>query len=121
MKIPITRNDLYSIDKQIQEIKQNQQALALLLFRQIEKFYVNAGPELVITKARFKSILNPFIEMNEAGELLTITDNKGNSKWKFKSSYALPDKTILFGAHMVEKRFNEEVEALMSQKIVIEI
>lgn len=116
--IQLTRNDLYCIDQQIMELKKNGQCLALLLRKDIVKFYNASEEELKITKARYQAIQRKYIRM-ENGQFLTRTVN-GTTTWDFIGHYKDDAGTIILGAENVHQKFNEECDRLMQQEITIE-
>lgn len=117
-EIQMSRNDLYSIEKQIIEIRKEKQALALLLYHSIQKFFTAANPELAISKSRFLAIAAKYIHKDENGILQTHAA-EGKEEWKFLGSYKDDYGTYILGEDNVKNKFNDEVDKLMKQKITI--
>ena len=116
--LTLTRNDLYSIDQQIVDLKKNDQALALLLSDRIQNFYTAAEKELRITNARFHAILMEHVVTD--GNVMLKEDVNGKQEWKMKGSFKDDHGTVILGQSNVRDMFKQEVQKLMSQKIQIE-
>lgn len=120
MQINATRNDLYGMEQDIIRMRKDQHTLSLLLRKPIADFFNYNEQELKITNARFKSILDEFVEKDEHGKMLQHVVN-GTNKWKFRGSYQAEDGVFILGQDNVEAQFNAKVHKLMSQPIIINI
>jgi hypothetical protein len=118
-RIPMSRNDLYHMEEQIGQLKQNQQVLALLLKPRIELFFDRAGHELTVTRARFNAILDKYVQTDDRG--MRLMDSEGEqTKYRFITD---PHRLALLNipdVSLVEERFNQECSNLMQQQIFLE-
>ena len=118
-KVTMLRSDLYQIDQEIIEIRKNSKALSLLLNKSIELFYNRAAMHLKIMDSRESSIKERYIQKDDQGKFITITEGD-KTKWKFIESKADLEKAEVLDVSMVEAAFNKEISAFMKQSITID-
>ncbi len=117
-RVPMTRNDLHQIDQQIIALKKNQQALALLLSKQIAQFYERARHELGVSRSRIEAIMDKYVQKNRHGAWMT--EEGEMNKYLFITDPGALAAAGILDVSQVEQKFNEAIETLMRQSIVIE-
>jgi hypothetical protein len=120
MKLTLTKNALFTLDQEMQQIQATQPALSILLRPRINYFYDRAGVHLKGLYQRLDDIKEKYVEKDGSGKFIT-EEVEGKKQLKFLDSYVdlVAAKTLT--KEEVQKAFNEECEKMFSESIILDL
>jgi len=113
------RKQLYNIEKEFSDIRNQHPGLAVLLEYRMKSFEQMNKKQLEMMHTGFGEILEKYVQKNENG---FITENvDGRHSWKFKESIIDVETATTLVGNRVKMDFNSVCDEFFSKEITIEI